>query len=139
MQLNWAWRGNAKDAPMSGEHCTPNIVKFASKLVKRQPCCKRVGHSIFCDLVFSNNSWSIGQPPPNRKCLGTSLGNAQKYILPPPNRIIDLDIWKKIRLLTQQNDDTERFCPLRDISSSYMIAGSLRSQERIYDMHLKFQ
>jgi len=39
----------------------PNIFEFARNLVKRQPCCKRVGISIFCDLLFSNNSWSIGQ------------------------------------------------------------------------------
>ena len=45
----------------------PNIFKFARKLVKRQPCCKKVGNSIFCDLFFfSNNSWSLRQnaPPP---------------------------------------------------------------------------
>ena len=45
----------------------PNIIKFTRKLIKSQPCCKRVGNSNFCDLiVLSNNSWSIGQnaPPP---------------------------------------------------------------------------
>ena len=49
-----------------GRHA-PNIFKFAKKLVKRQPCWKRVGNSNFCDLLFclSNNSWSIGQNAPH--------------------------------------------------------------------------
>ena len=52
-----------------------NVFKFARNLIKGQPCCKRVGNNIFCDLFFSNNSWSIGQNalPPNKRCLRTSL------------------------------------------------------------------
>ena len=30
----------------------PNIFKFTRKLVKSQPCCKRVGHNIFCVLLL---------------------------------------------------------------------------------------
>ena len=42
------------------------ILKFARKVVKSQPYCKRVGHSIFCDLVFSTISWSIGEKAPQQ-------------------------------------------------------------------------
>ena len=51
---------------------TPNILKFPRKLVKSQPCCKGVSHSIFCDpffVFFTNNSWSNGQTAPNGKCV----------------------------------------------------------------------
>ena len=42
-----------------------NIFNCAKKLIKRQPCWKRVGNSNFCDLIFlSDNSWSIGQNTP---------------------------------------------------------------------------
>ena len=30
----------------------PKILKFARKLVKSQPWCKRVGHNIFCDFFI---------------------------------------------------------------------------------------
>jgi len=58
-----------------GASCTPNIFKFASKLVKRQLCCKRVGDSIFCDLFLVT---IVGQlvktlPSRNNRCLSTSL------------------------------------------------------------------
>ena len=65
----------AGDVLMGGV-TSPNTFKFARKLVKSQPCCKRVGHSIFYDLsFFTNNSLSIGQnaPPHIGKCLGVSL------------------------------------------------------------------
>ena len=57
----------------------PNIFKFARKLVKCQPCCKRAGYSMFRDSFFSSNSRSIGQnvPSPNIDFLGTSL----KYVM----------------------------------------------------------
>ena len=48
----------------------PNNFKFARKLVKISQAAKTVGHSIFCDLFFSNNSLvtMVGQlvrtPPP---------------------------------------------------------------------------
>ena len=51
----------------------PNIPR---KLVKSQPCCKRVGHSKFCDFfyIISNNGGLIGQnaPPPTE---GVSVHN----------------------------------------------------------------
>ena len=51
----------------------PNIFKFARKLVKSQPCCKGVGHTIFCDSFQQLRvSWS-NSPSPNRWCLGNSL------------------------------------------------------------------
>ena len=65
----WGWCG--------GRHA-PNSVKCARKLVKIQSCCRRVGHSIFRDCIFfSKNSWSIGQTPPNGKCLSKSLIRSQ--------------------------------------------------------------
>jgi len=63
-----------------GRHAT-NIFKFARKLVKSQPCCKReLATVLFCDFFcFSKNSWSIGQnAPPNRRYLGTSLNGSNK-------------------------------------------------------------
>ena len=77
-----------RDVPIGG-HCAPNILKFAWKLVKSQPCCKRVHHSIFCDLFYflSNNSWPISQnaPPTNRRYLSTSLAILyhSKVLYPP--------------------------------------------------------
>ena len=51
-----------------GSVAPPSIFKFARKLVKSQPCCKRVGHSNFCDLFLVT---IVGQfvkmPPPQRK------------------------------------------------------------------------
>ena len=35
----------------------PNISKFARRLVKSQPCCKRVDHNISVTFSFSNTSW----------------------------------------------------------------------------------
>ena len=43
----------------SGGVKPPNIFKFARKLIKRQPCCKRIVKSIFCDLFFLSNK--VGQ------------------------------------------------------------------------------
>ena len=42
-----------RDVPTGGmgASCSPTVFKFARKLVKRQPCCKRVDNSIFCDLL----------------------------------------------------------------------------------------
>ena len=59
----------SRDVPMGGmgDVTPPNIVKCARKLVKVQSCCRRVGHSIFRDLSFSNNGWSIGQTLPPKK------------------------------------------------------------------------
>ena len=41
------------------------------KIVKRQPCCKRVSNSIFCDLFFFLGTIVVGQlvktPPPQQK------------------------------------------------------------------------
>ena len=52
------------DGGGGGWRDTLNIVKFARKLVNSQPCCRRVCHSIFRDLlVFIKNRWSIGQTP----------------------------------------------------------------------------
>ena len=41
-----------RDVPNGGR-----IFKSERELVKRQPCCKKVGNSIFCDFfLISNNS-----------------------------------------------------------------------------------
>jgi len=43
-----------RDMLMRGGGChAPNIFKIARELDKRQPCCKRIGHIIFHDLLFS--------------------------------------------------------------------------------------
>ena len=46
-----------------------NICKFARKFVKSQPCCKRVGHIIFCDhiLVTIVVGQLVKTPPPQLK------------------------------------------------------------------------
>ena len=65
-----------RDVPTEGtwgDIAPPNIFKFARKLVKRQPCCKRDGNSIFCDLFLLVIVGQLVKTPPNRKCLGTSL------------------------------------------------------------------
>ena len=54
--------------------CAPYIFEFIRKLVKILPGYKSVGHSIFCDLFFSNNLVTIvGQlvrtPPPTKGVL----------------------------------------------------------------------
>ena len=53
---------------VGGRHA-PSIFKIARKLIKSQPCCKRNGHTIFCDFVlFSNSSlWKHQKPPPQLK------------------------------------------------------------------------
>jgi len=58
-----------KGCANGGRRALPNIFKFARKIVKSQPWCKRVGHSIFYHLFsfFSNNIWSISQNAPQQK------------------------------------------------------------------------
>ena len=58
-----------KGCANGGRRALPNIFKFARKLVKSRPCCRRVGHSIFSHLFFffSSNNWSISQNAPQQK------------------------------------------------------------------------
>ena len=66
------------DGGMEGGHVKPpRIFKLARKLVKSQQCCKRVGHSIFCELFFLltvvGQFFKAPPPPLNGKCFGISL------------------------------------------------------------------
>ena len=60
-----------RDVPIGGVGgvVPPNIFKFARKLVKKQPSCKRVGKRIFLVTIVDQ----LVNPPPNSRCLGTSL------------------------------------------------------------------
>ena len=42
----------------------PNIFKLARKLVKSQQCCKRVGHSIFCNYFLEIIVGQLVKTPP---------------------------------------------------------------------------
>ena len=78
------------DWDASWRHTPSNIFKFALKLVKRQPCCKRVGNTIFPEVFFfSNNSWPIGQhanPPPHQMVSRHITGRSCRGGNVPPNR-----------------------------------------------------
>ena len=57
---------------------SPMISNLQGSWSKASQAAKRVDHSIFCDLFLSNNLVTIvgqlvGTPPPNKRCLGTSL------------------------------------------------------------------
>ena len=70
----------AKDVPMGGV-VPPSISTFARKLVKSQPFCKRIGHSIFCDLSLVT---IVGQlvktPPPQQKVSRHITGGLSKIM-----------------------------------------------------------
>ena len=51
----------------------PNDVRFARKLVKSQPYCKGIRHSIFLLVKIVGQLVKHYPPPPNGKFLGTSL------------------------------------------------------------------
>ena len=87
----------------------PRCFKFSSKLVKSQPCCKRVGHSIFSDLFefflvamvvkFVRTTESVSAhhwtpPPPSGECLGTLLDCLKSHL--PNQFLFDLNVRHKI-------------------------------------------
>ena len=53
--VNWRRGGGAAH---------PNILKVARKLVKTQPCCKRVGNSICCDFILVAIVGELVKTPP---------------------------------------------------------------------------
>jgi len=58
---------NTKDVPIGGVEgvAPPNISLIARKLVKRQPCWKRVGNSNFCDpFLLTMVGQLVKTPPP---------------------------------------------------------------------------
>ena len=60
----------ARDVPIGGGASCPQYFQICMKVGQKAAMLEeRVVNSIFCDLLFSNNSWLIGQtcPPPQQQ------------------------------------------------------------------------
>ena len=68
----------SRDVRMGG--CdAPNIFTVARKLVKCQPCCKRVGHSIFRDLFLVTIVGKSSKRVPQQKVFRYITGRKLHY------------------------------------------------------------
>ena len=68
---NNLFRTSCRDVPVGerggGAPRPLNIFKFARELVKRQPCCKRVDNSIFCEFLVAIAGQLVKTPPHQQK------------------------------------------------------------------------
>ena len=53
-----------KDVPMGASRPSPILSNLQESLSKSQPCCKRVGHSISCDMFLVTILGQMVQRPP---------------------------------------------------------------------------
>ena len=88
--MNLLMGPTTRDVPNGGvgRRRTPNVFKFARKLVRRQPCCKRVGNSIFCDFFLVTIVGEFVKTPPPRTegvsvhhCLPLGYDINRRYVI----------------------------------------------------------